>query len=310
MQSNWRAGLGFTLVTAIMWGLLPLALKGLLGHMDPITLTWYRFSVSALIALLWYGHKSWAAISNLLSGQRLPLMILAIVGLLSNYLLYQLGLDLTNPSATQVVIQIAPVLLLLGSVAIFKETFSAWQWLGLLTFCLGIVLFFHHRLSSFLNPDNTSSDGQYLLGIALVVAASIAWAGYGLAQKKLLEFESANDILLILYIAGTICFLPFSEPSQIIQLGGFELGLLAFTSLNTIIAYGCFGQAMSHWEASRVSAIIPLAPLVTLIAIAAINHWKPGTMTSEELDLTSWLGGLLVVIGSITAALAKSSNRP
>jgi hypothetical protein len=66
----------------------------------------------------------------------------------------------------------------------------------------------------------------------------------------------------LIYIAGTLCFLPASSPNQIQQLDGLGLILLAFASLNTIIAYGSFGIAMTHWEASRASAVITIAPLL------------------------------------------------
>jgi drug/metabolite transporter (DMT)-like permease len=303
MQSNWKLGLGFSLITAFMWGLLPIALKGVLTHMDPITLTWYRFSVSAVIALLWYGLRSGPAVKNLLSKQHLPLMLFATCGLLGNYLLYLFGLNYINPGAAQIVIQLAPLLLLLGSIAIFKESFSRWQWFGVMVFSAGMLLFFHQRLSSVI-----SSDSDFLKGIALIIAASITWASYGLAQKKLLKFESTHHILLLIYIAGSICFLPFSQPSQIFQLNHLELGLLAFASLNTIIAYGCFGLAMTYWEVSRVSAAITLAPLLTLVFIEFLNFWQPGYISSEPLELLNWLGGILVVAGSIIAALARTSK--
>jgi drug/metabolite transporter (DMT)-like permease len=304
MQTNWKLGLGFSLLTAIMWGLLPLALKGLLDAMDPITITWYRFISSAVIAMLWYGHRSQSALKNLLSKQHRLLVVLAIAGLLGNYLLYLLGLNYITPSAAQLLIQVAPLLLLLGSVILFKENFSRWQWLGVLGFCSGMLLFFHLRLSSIVITDK-----HYLVGVALIIAASITWAGYGLAQKQLLKFENSNDILLILYLAGTLCFLPFSNPSQILALKPLELGLVAFVSLNTIIAYGSFGYAMTHWEASRVSAAITLAPLLTLVFVELANHWQPGSVVAEPMDWLSWLGGFLVVIGATTAALASSSTR-
>ena len=301
MQNNWRLGLGFSLVTALMWGLLPLALKGILDHMDPVTITWYRFSVSAVIALLWYGHRSALALKNLFSARHLPLVLLATVCLLSNYLLYLFGLDFITASATQIVIQLAPLLLLLGSVAIFGERLSRWQWLGVVGFSVGMLLFFHHRLTSIV-----ATDSRYLTGIALVIAAALTWACYGLAQKQLLKFESSNDILLILYLAGTMFFLPMSDPGQITKLGTLELCLLAFASVNTIIAYSCFGLALTHWEASRVSATITLAPLLTMAFVALLNVWQPGYIEAEPLDLLSWLGGLMVVIGSIAVALARA----
>jgi drug/metabolite transporter (DMT)-like permease len=120
MSTNWKVGLSFSLVTAIMWGGLPIALKVVLGEMDSITVTWYRFSGSALIALLWYGHRSGDAIKRLLTPPLWPLTLLAVVGLLANYILYLMGLDKTTAEAAQILIQLAPLLLLVGIVWLFK----------------------------------------------------------------------------------------------------------------------------------------------------------------------------------------------
>jgi drug/metabolite transporter (DMT)-like permease len=300
MPTNWRLGFGFSLVTALMWGGLPISLKAILGDMDGITVTWYRFSLSALIALLWYGHHSGAAIKRLLSPPLLPLTLLAVAGLLANYIFYLLGLDGTTAEAAQIMIQLAPLLLLVGSVWLFKEPFSPLQWLGVIAFSSGLLLFFHHRLRTL-----ASVDDSYLLGLLLLVLAAITWAAYGLAQKKILKQVSANDLLLLIYLAGTLCFLPGSSPQQIFLLDGVGLGMLAFASLNTIIAYGCFGLAMTHWEASRVSATITLAPLLTLLFVYLTNALYPGYIQTEPLDWLNWLGAVLVVAGSTLAALGN-----
>ena len=266
MSTNWKLGLSFSLVTAIMWGGLPIALKVVLGDMDSITVTWYRFSVSAVIALLWYGHRSGDAIKRLLSPPLWPLTLLAVVCLLANYILYLMGLDHTTAEAAQILIQVAPLLLLVGSVWLFKESFSAPQWLGVAGFILGLLLFFHHRLRTL-----ASLDESYLLGLLFVLLAAVTWAGYGLAQKQLLKQVSANELLLLLYVAGSLCFWPAASPGQIQQLDGFGLIMLAFAGLNTIIAYSSLGFAMTHWEASRVSAVITVAPLLTLFFVFLSN---------------------------------------
>ena len=300
MPTNWRLGLGFSLITALMWGGLPISLKAVLGDMDSLTVTWYRFSLSALIALLWYGHRSGPAIRRLLSPPLLPLTLLAVAGLLANYIFYLLGLDGTTAEAAQIMIQLAPLLLLVGSVWLFKEPFSPLQWLGVIAISCGLLLFFHHRLRSL-----ASVDDSYLLGLLLLVLAAITWAAYGLAQKKILKQASSNDLLLLIYLAGTLCFLPGSSPQQVFQLDGVGLAMLVFASLNTIIAYGCFGLAMTHWEASRVSATITLAPLFTLLFVYITNALYPGYIQTEPLDWLNWLGALLVVAGSTLAALGN-----
>ena len=300
MSTNWRLGLGFSLVTAIMWGGLPIALKVVLGEMDSITVTWYRFSVSAAIAFFWYGHRSVDAIKRLLSRPLWPLTMLAIAGLLANYIFYLTGLDRTTAEAAQILIQLAPLMLLVGSVWLFKEPFSALQWLGVIAITVGLLLFFHHRLRALANVD-----ANYLIGMLLLLLAAATWASYGLAQKKLLKHVSANDLLLLVYIAGTLCFLPASSPSQILQLDSLGLTMLVFASLNTIIAYGSFGIAMTHWETSRVSATITIAPLLTLLFVFLSNALYPGFIQAETLDWMSWLGAVLVVGGSTLAALGN-----
>lgn len=300
MSTNWRVGLGFSLVTAIMWGGLPIALKVVLGEMDSITLTWYRFSLSALIALVWYGHRSIDAIRRLLRPPLWPLTMIATSGLLLNYIFYLTGLDHTTAEAAQILIQLAPLMLLLGSVWLFKEPFSALQWLGVMGFTAGLMLFFHHRLR-----DLAGVEEGYLLGLLLLLLAAVTWSGYGLAQKKLIKHVRANDLLLLLYIAGTLCFLPASSPAQILQLDSLGLMMLVFAALNTIIAYGSFGIAMTHWEASRVSAVITIAPLLTLLFVFLSNTLYPGFVQTETLDWMNWLGALLVVSGSTLAALGN-----
>ena len=300
MPTNWRLGLGFSLVTALMWGGLPISLKAITGDMDSATITWYRFSLSALIALLWYGHRSGDAFKRLLSRPLWPMTLLAVSGLLGNYLLYLLGLNYTTAAAAQILIQLAPLLLLLGSVWLFKEKFSPLQWLGVITFSSGLLLFFHHRLRAL-----ATTDESYVFGLALIALAAISWAAYGLAQKQLLKSVSTNDLLLLIYLSGTLSFLPAASPAIIFQLDGLGLAMLLFASLNTIIAYGCFGLAMTHWEASRVSASITTAPLFTLLFVFIINTLYPDFIETEPLDWLSRLGALLVVAGSIWAALGN-----
>lgn len=300
MSTNWRLGLGFSLVTAIMWGGLPISLKVVLGDMDSITVTWYRFVLSAAIALLWYGHRSIDAIRRLLKPPLWPLTLLAVAGLLLNYIFYLMGLDRTTAEAAQILIQLAPLLLLLGSVWLFKESFSGLQWLGVAGFSTGLALFFHQRLR-----DLAGVDESYLSGLFLLLLAAVTWTAYGLAQKQLIKQVKASDLLLLLYIAGTLCFLPGSSPLQIQRLDRLELMMLVFASLNTVIAYGSFGLAMTHWQASRVSAVITIAPLLTLLFVFLSNTLYPGFIQAETLDWMNWLGAVLVVSGSTLAALGN-----
>ena len=93
------------------------------------------------------------------------------------------------------------------------------------------------------------------------------------------------------------------------DLNGAMLLLLAFASINTLIAYGAFAEALNHWEASRVSAILAITPLLSLVAVEILHAIRPDLMASEELNWLAITGAILVVLGSMTTALG-SNRRP
>jgi drug/metabolite transporter (DMT)-like permease len=55
-----------------------------------------------------------------------------------------------------------------------------------------------------------------------------------------------------------------------------------------------------------VSAVLALAPVVTLIAVWAISVIAPSLMLPEKLTLVGLLGAVLVVTGAAAIALGKT----
>ena len=100
------------------------------------------------------------------------------------------------------------------------------------------------------------SLGPETVGILLVVLSAVLWAAYALAQKQLLRSISSAQIMLGIYVGAVVLFLPTARPASLMELDGAGLALLAFCSLNTLVAYGSFAEALDHWEASRVSAVL------------------------------------------------------
>jgi len=112
--------------------------------------------------------------------------------------------------------------------------------------------------------------------------------------------------MLVLYWLGALAFLPFSAFSALPQLTKLQWALLAFCGLNTLIAYGSFAEALVHIEASKVSAILALPPLVTM----AGAHLIPiEGLVVEPITLLTLLGAALVVSGSMTTALTKPATQ-
>ena len=300
--ANWRLGFTMALTTAVLWGMLPIALKVVLAGMDAWTISWWRLAASMLglgAFLAWRGQ-----LPRLRDAGRVGLSLLgvALVTLVANYVLYLVALDHTTPSVAQVVIQLAPLLLLLGGVFVFHERFAARQWFGFVVLGGGLALFFNHRLPELARP--TEGLG---LGVILMVAAAVSWAIYGLAQKQLLVHFTARQVLWMLYVGASVALLPAATPAAILDLDGLQLWMLAFCCANTLVAYGAFGEALHYWDLSRVSAVLSTAPLFTIGSMWLIERLGLGLLAPEGLNTLSIVGAMAVVAGSMTSALAARS---
>lgn len=300
-QASGRTLLGFSLAltTAVLWGILPIALKVLLEIMSASSLTAIRFLVAAVMVggMLWWQKQ----IPNLrlLSKQGTWLLVIAIVGLLANYLMYMSGLAYLTAETAQVVIQLAPFLMMLGGVLLFKERLLVWQKVGAFVLVTGLLLFFNDRLLGLFMQMSDES-----LGVLLIIGAGITWAAYALAQKQLLMHYSSKQIMFVIYVAGVIVFIPVSNFMPLFELTGWHWLFLLFCCLNTVVAYGAFAEALHHWEASKVSAVLAITPLVTIAFANLLTWYNPAWMTPQPLNTLAWLGALMVVAGSMTTALS------
>jgi drug/metabolite transporter (DMT)-like permease len=53
VSRNWKLGFGLALTAAVLWGILPIALKVALTELDAWTLTWYRFAGAMVTVGTW-----------------------------------------------------------------------------------------------------------------------------------------------------------------------------------------------------------------------------------------------------------------
>jgi drug/metabolite transporter (DMT)-like permease len=307
-SGRWRLGLALSLITVLMWGVLPIALAVTLQVLDPYTIVWFRFLVSFGLLAVYLAIRGQLPSWQKLRSIPFWLLAIAIIGLACNYLFFLQGLQQTSPSNAEVLIQLAAVLMGLGGVVIFKERYTIRQWTGLSVLTLGFVLFFNEQLKVLI-----AARTEYLIGSGIVILGAITWAFYGLAQKQLLNKLSSANIMLLIYGGCALLFTPAASPEKILKLmepqnfSWLHLGMLVFCALNTLIAYGAFAESLEHWEASRVTAIAALAPLITLAAVEVTSAIAPGLIKPEHITNLGVLGAILVVGGSISIALGKQS---
>ena len=280
-------------------GRAPFVLKDLLRVLDPVTLSGVRLlgaGIVLVLGLAWRRRLPWP---SALAGPGRVLLAVATLGLASNYVLYVLGLRLLTPGTAQLLIQLAPILLLLGSLVVFRERLTRLQALGIVVLLVGFGCFFNQHLG-----DLFSLRGGYARGVGFIVLAAITWAGYGLAQKQLLSVWSSLAVMAWVDLGCALLLAPLSAPASLTHLSTLHALLLAASVLNTLIAYGTFAEALVHWEASKVSATLAVTPIVTFALAPLVASAFPGFAPPEDHDALAYAGAGLVVAGSLLVALA------
>ncbi|WP_372870359.1 DMT family transporter [Shewanella sp.] len=291
-----RTGLIYVTVAVLFWGMLPIALKLSAAFIDPVTLTWFRFLVALLVSLAvqWLGGR---LRQFAMLGRRDWVMLLAASLLLMfNYVSFVYSLDYLAPGVAQLSFQTAPFFLAFGGVLFFAERLKTVQLACFALLALGMYCFFAPRLSF------DGGTGELLLGLLIVQASALAWTSYALLQKALIPKLSPANVLLFIYGAGILVMAPLCDFSSFATMERGDWLVAIFCAINTLVAYGCFGQSMKYWPTAQVSAMLALTPVVsfTLTAIVVALNWWPGVFVSDSLTTLSF-GGIALIVVAVAA---------
>lgn len=292
---RWKLGLLLTLTAAMLWGILPTALKVLAGSLDAISITWFRLVFAFLILLGYLSFKRNLPAFTQIRGKYTILLALTCVGLCINYITYVIGLDIIGPGPAQLIIQLNVVFVILGGIFIFKERFNRIQAVGLMSIIAGLALFFHNKLVILL-----SSMSEYTFGVLALVVSALALASYSLAQKQLLVKLNSLQISLLIFGTGALILLPVTAPTlvDVIQLNGANLALLLFCVVTTLGAFGSYAEALQHWETTKISAVLSTVPLFSLGFAEFVIYLNPGLFSIEPVSILHLAGALILVLGS------------
>lgn len=301
-------GLLFSSLCVLFWSSLPIALKLSGDFSDPVTLTWLRFTVAAIVVLLWQGKRGKLKEFTQLKGKQWLTLMAAGSFLIVNYTFFAWSLDYLHPGTAQLSFQVAPLFLAVGGLVFFKEKIRWQQWGCFMVLALGMLAFFHPALTGTMAGDPSS----ILLGFLIVQTSAIAWCLYALLQKSLSDALSSSNILLAIYIYAMIVMAPISTPSELLEMNQAQFWVAAFCCINTLVAYGSFAKAMRYWQTVQVSAAIALTPVVAFSLTelcVTLGLWQ-SQIQSAHADTLS-LTGMMIVVGAAISVqfITASFNR-
>ncbi len=291
MAKGYLRGILLSLLTALLWGVLPIILKITLQGFHAGTIAWFRFLFAFLVLaviLQWKGHDPMRIL------RKPPWM--GIVGgacLSANYYWVTVGVDLSGPSNMAVLIQVAGVFLVLVGVFVFHERLSLRQVLGMFIVGCGLFLFFHDQQSRIQEP------GEYYYANFLIVLAALVWVGYMVTQKFLSRQYGAQSLNLLVYAVATFALIGGVEWVDFTSAGLTAWLSLIFCAVNTLLAYGALAEAVKYIPLALISVIISLNPLITLWGMKILPEIGFAGLQSDPVGSLGYFGGAIAVTGVV-----------
>lgn len=303
MQSldNRTKGIIFAGITALFWGFLGIFLKIALNELDAMTIIWCRFLTAFVFLTIWISIKKPEQLG--IFRKMPPLLVVAGFSLGLNYIGYMKGVELAGPATAQVLIQSAQVMLVAVGIFLFKEKVTRQQLIGFAVVTVGFILFYSESLSSFATERDT-----YDMGVLYTLFGAVVWVVYAAIQKKLVERFSAQQLNMVLYLIPTLMFVWIADFEALANLSFGMWALVIFLGLNTLIAYGALAESFKYLEASKVSIIITLNPIITISTLTIMALFEVTIIQTSVISVLGFVGAVLVVLGAILAVAKRKKK--
>jgi len=271
-----------------IWGANFVVMKIVFAHINPLAFNAVRMSLAALVLLgFLLIREGWQPLP------RRDWLKLVALGLLGN-MLYQipftLGLRLTTPENSSLLIATIPVWSALLVAALGWERVTRRIWAGIILSFMGVVFVTLASPSS----RGFSLDNAGLWGDLLTLGAAACWAGYTAFSKEMLQRYSPLRVSTLALVTGVSGLWVVSLPAVVTADWGdaplWIWGAALYSGLFPIaLAYVIWAAGVKRVGAARTAIYNNLVPVVTfLIAYFALQ---------QPVAPLQLLGGAVVLAG-------------
>lgn len=193
-------------------------------------------------------------------------------------------------------VQVGPLLVAVLAVMFLGEVFSRWVLAGVLVGLSGIVV---------IGTAMTEGSGGDLTGVLLGVLAAATYAIGVVTQKPLVRTLPAMEVTWLACLVGALVCLPWAgDLVEVVRTADAgTLWLLGYLGLfPTALAFTTWAFALHHFDASRLSILTFLVPVLTVVIAWA--------MLGETPPVAAYLGGALCVAGVLLSRRRPAVTPP
>jgi len=286
-------------LTALFWG--GNFVVGRLSHADipPLGLTFWRWSVAALIMLPFVGRELWQHRSQIRAHFGL-LFVLALTGMAMFHAFTYIALGTTTAINATFVLAAMPMVIPLVSLLVGDEHLNARQGLGIAISIVGVgIVISRAQVSVLMNLEFTPGDVWVLGGV-------LAWSVYSVVLRRKPATLPPMVLLVSCMLIAIVILLPFYV-WEVLNVGGFALnvqnGLVIgyVATFASILAFICWNTGVARIGANKAGLFIHLIPLFA--SVLSIVFLGESLKTYHFLAIGPILLGLYLT----TTATAKGS---
>jgi drug/metabolite transporter (DMT)-like permease len=276
---------GALLAVVFIWGANFVVMKQAFSEIDPLAFNVVRLTLAAIILMLVLViREGWQPIPKSDWGK------LIWLGLLGNFF-YQipfiLGLKLTTPENSSLLIATIPVWAAMLAMILGWERITRRIWTGILLSFAGVLL-----VTTASARFSFNSSGFW--GDLLTLGAAACWAAYTVFSKELLGRYSPLRVSALALVAGVMGLWVISLPAVItfswLEVPAWAWVTIAYSgALSIALAYVIWATGVKHVGAARTAVYNNLVPVVTfLLAYLAMQ---------QPIMPLQLLGGSVVLLG-------------
>lgn len=281
---------GSLFLAVLIWSTTFVNIKIVINEVPPNTLAFLRFLVASIVLVVFFMIRHQPRIPQ---KDWLQVIIGGLAGVTLYNILQNQGLRYAGATEAAILTSISPVFMVLFAWALLKERPKVRQLVGIGAAFVGSVL-----VSTNGHIGDLALDFLRLYGDALMLLTAVAWAGYSISIKPLLEKYPPVSVLTYCTVAGTLFLVPvflldnpanLKEISFIGWLNVFYLGILA-----SAFAYLLWNTALKKVAVTTAAAYIYLLPVLSAFFAALVLH--------ETITVYIVIGGLVVLAGTYFAS--------
>lgn len=288
------------LIVAVIWGIAGPVIKLTLAKLPADIFILYRFSISAVVALIFF----------LVQGIRLPknpktLFQLFVYCLLNSSVTLGLlfwGTSKTSLLDMSLISLFGPLLMVLFGFIFLKDRITVREKAGTFIAFLGAIVI---GITPILKTDHES--GQ-LLGNILIFASLLAGAISGVLVKKLMREDiSAGSLANLSFVVGFATLLPFvllkNGPALTFNLivsapFPYQLGVFYMALISGNLAYILNNMGQKTIELSEAAPFAYLYPIFSgILAVLLLG---------DKLTIPIIIGSVIIFVGVIIAEYKKT----